>query len=113
MEVLKNENDANKQIIESLRNELSEKSNDLRKLEMEQSKLLNVTKRVKVQLRIIVFMSSFKFLGVFSSHTVERTNFVDIFSLQVTQKFLLLRIWNRKEKLIKKCACLWSRRIKN
>lgn len=48
MELLKEDKQANLQLVESLKNELSEKSEELRKLEMEQTKLLNVTKRVKV-----------------------------------------------------------------
>lgn len=48
MELLKENNDANVKLIESLKNELSEKGEELRKLEMEQTKLLSFTKRVKV-----------------------------------------------------------------
>lgn len=48
MELLKENNNANVKLIESLKNELSEKGEELRKLEMEQTKLLSFTKRVKV-----------------------------------------------------------------
>lgn len=47
MELLKENNNANVKLIESLKNELSEKGEELRKLEMEQTKLLSFTKRVK------------------------------------------------------------------
>lgn len=46
--LMKNKEEMNEQLIETLRTELSEKNNELRKLEVEQTKLLSATKRVKV-----------------------------------------------------------------
>lgn len=45
---MKSKEEMHNELIESLRNELSEKNNELRKLEVEQTKLLSATKRVKV-----------------------------------------------------------------
>lgn len=45
---MKSKEEMHNQLIETLRNELSEKNNELRKLEVEQTKLLSATKRVKV-----------------------------------------------------------------
>ncbi|XP_065212117.1 mitotic spindle assembly checkpoint protein MAD1 [Planococcus citri] len=45
--IMKKRNEMNTELIEELRNELIEKNNDLRKLEMEQTKLLAAMKRVK------------------------------------------------------------------
>ena len=45
---IKSKEEMHNQLIETLRNELLEKNNELRKLEVEQTKLLSATKRVKV-----------------------------------------------------------------
>ncbi len=48
LELMKRNDETNVLLIDNLRNELTGKNNELRKLEIEQTKLLTASKRVKV-----------------------------------------------------------------
>ena len=85
----------NDQLIKDLRQELSDKNLELRKLEIEQTKLLNATKRVKVPLRNFQVYPIFKVSNMYSN------------------VFTCCRTWKANEKRIWKTNHTWSRKVKD